>query len=195
MFAPRIALRQQHRAFTSQSRSPILRRRNAAIASGAALTVALLAIHQLPSVHDDELASLRNNRVQSGAQEETPLSLAAHIRAYAVYSMCSIPFLVDRAPNILSVLRSVPGARQITDAFIRATFFSQVRVIITAQATWHDVIDLSSLEVTPQNKQSRFSRVYVQRIRARCWGTLSSTINPTRRQTHPDPSPTRSFGL
>jgi len=49
------------------------------------------------------------------------------IRAYAVYSMCSVPVLVDASPKILSTLSSIPVIRQITEAFVRATFFDQVR--------------------------------------------------------------------
>jgi len=49
------------------------------------------------------------------------------IRTYIVYSMCSVPVLVDASPRILSVLSAVPGVRQITEAFVRVTFFDQVR--------------------------------------------------------------------
>ena len=49
------------------------------------------------------------------------------IRAYAVYSMCSVPVLVDTSPKILSTLSSIPVIRQITEAFVRVTFFDQVR--------------------------------------------------------------------
>ncbi|KAF8634110.1 hypothetical protein AX15_001075 [Amanita polypyramis BW_CC] len=54
---------------------------------------------------------------------KTPFS--SFVRAYTVYSMCSIPFLVDYSPQILRVLTSVPVVRQITEAFVRATFFNQ----------------------------------------------------------------------
>ncbi|KAJ3572324.1 hypothetical protein NP233_g3161 [Leucocoprinus birnbaumii] len=46
------------------------------------------------------------------------------IRSYAVFSMCSIPPLVDYSPRILSVLTSIPGVRQITETVVRATFFN-----------------------------------------------------------------------
>ncbi|KXN86159.1 Proline dehydrogenase 1, mitochondrial [Leucoagaricus sp. SymC.cos] len=38
--------------------------------------------------------------------------------------MCSIPPLVDYSPKILSILTSVPGIRQITEAVVRVTFFN-----------------------------------------------------------------------
>lgn len=53
-------------------------------------------------------------------------SLGSLIRSYTVYTMCSFPSLVDASPRILSVMSSVPGLRQITEAFVRVTFFDQV---------------------------------------------------------------------
>lgn len=52
------------------------------------------------------------------------------IRSYAVFTMCSIPQLVEHSPKILSVLTSVPGVRDITEAFVRTTFFGHVRVSV-----------------------------------------------------------------
>ena len=57
---------------------------------------------------------------------KTPFS--ALVRAYTVYSMCSIPSLVDYSPQILRILTTVPVVRQITEAFVRVTFFNQVRL-------------------------------------------------------------------
>ena len=54
-------------------------------------------------------------------------SSASLVRAYFVYTMCSIPALVDASPTILSTLSSVPGVKQITEAFVRVTFFNHVR--------------------------------------------------------------------
>jgi proline dehydrogenase len=54
------------------------------------------------------------------------IPLSTLVRSYVVYSMCSLPLLVDKSPEILSALTSIPGAKQITEAFLRATFFSQV---------------------------------------------------------------------
>jgi proline dehydrogenase len=113
-----------------------------AIASGAALTATFLALHHRPTTHADGLATFNNHHLHPDLLKETSPSLATHIRTYAVYSMCSIPFLVDLAPDVLSVLRSVPGVRQVTDLFIRATFFSQVRAVPSASHSSHDVIVL-----------------------------------------------------
>ncbi|KAF9529860.1 FAD-linked oxidoreductase-like protein [Crepidotus variabilis] len=47
------------------------------------------------------------------------------VRAYVVYSICSIPWLVDSAPDILQRLSSLPVIKQITEGLVRVTFFKQ----------------------------------------------------------------------
>ncbi|PPQ63541.1 hypothetical protein CVT24_004771 [Panaeolus cyanescens] len=47
------------------------------------------------------------------------------VRTYVVYCMCTVPELVDASPTILSVLSSIPGIRQLTEGFVRITFFEQ----------------------------------------------------------------------
>ncbi|KAI0271717.1 FAD-linked oxidoreductase-like protein [Gloeopeniophorella convolvens] len=56
--------------------------------------------------------------------ERVPTPLSKLVTSYVVYSMCSIPGLVDASPSLLSFCTSVPVLRQITEAFVRATFFS-----------------------------------------------------------------------
>ncbi|RXW18987.1 hypothetical protein EST38_g6864 [Candolleomyces aberdarensis] len=51
--------------------------------------------------------------------------LKAIIRAYLVYSACSIPALVDYSPKILDTLSRVPGLKQLTYGIVRVTFFEQ----------------------------------------------------------------------
>lgn len=53
-------------------------------------------------------------------------SLGSFVRAYTVYTICSVPALVDASPRLLSFLTSIPGIKQITEAFVRITFFDQV---------------------------------------------------------------------
>lgn len=55
-------------------------------------------------------------------------SLLSLFRAYVVYSLCSIPPLVDYSPALLSVTGSIPGLKQISEFMIRFTFFDQVRL-------------------------------------------------------------------
>jgi proline dehydrogenase len=52
-------------------------------------------------------------------------SLLSLIRAYAVYTLCSVPFIVDNSSQIFKLLRTVPVASHITDALVRVTFFDQ----------------------------------------------------------------------
>ena len=54
-------------------------------------------------------------------------SLGSFVRAYTVYTMCAVPALVDASPRLLSFLSSIPGLKQITEAFVRITFFNQVQ--------------------------------------------------------------------
>lgn len=53
-------------------------------------------------------------------------SLLSLVRAYVVYSLCSIPPLVDYSPAMLSFTGSIPGLKQISEFMIRYTFFDQV---------------------------------------------------------------------
>ena len=66
----------------------------------------------------------------NGAETIKESSLGSFVRAYTVYTMCSVPALVDASPRILSFLTSIPGIKQITEAFVRITFFDQVRYSI-----------------------------------------------------------------
>ncbi|KAJ7129960.1 FAD-linked oxidoreductase-like protein [Mycena filopes] len=52
-------------------------------------------------------------------------SFGALVRTYVVYTMCSIPALVDNAPWLLKTLSSIPGIRWITEKVVRVTFFDQ----------------------------------------------------------------------
>ena len=55
--------------------------------------------------------------------------LSALVRAYAVYTLCSIPSIVEYSPHILRILLSVPVVKQVTEALVRVTFFNQVRLL------------------------------------------------------------------
>ncbi|RPD59460.1 FAD-linked oxidoreductase [Lentinus tigrinus ALCF2SS1-6] len=75
----------------------------------------------------EEVAALnQRNPVGTTAKRERPQTpLSTLIRTYVVYSFCSVPALVDLAPTILATLSAVPGLKQITEAFVRVTFFDQ----------------------------------------------------------------------
>jgi len=59
-------------------------------------------------------------------EEPTPAPLSKLLTSYVVYSACSIPGLVEASPAFLAFCTSIPGLRQLTEAFVRATFFKQV---------------------------------------------------------------------
>ncbi|KAG8988197.1 hypothetical protein FRB93_004144 [Tulasnella sp. JGI-2019a] len=65
----------------------------------------------------------------------TKTSMSALIRTYVVYSICSIPPLVTYAPAVLSFCQSIPGLKQIAEAFVRVTFFDQFVGADTAEGT------------------------------------------------------------
>ncbi|ESK84830.1 proline dehydrogenase [Moniliophthora roreri MCA 2997] len=52
-------------------------------------------------------------------------SFGSLIRSYVVYSMCSVPALVDMAPSLLQFFTSIPVIKDVTEAIVRITFFDQ----------------------------------------------------------------------
>jgi proline dehydrogenase len=87
-------------------------------AGGGTLTATLLLCWGYPLYAD----------VPSHLKEPTgtPTPLSKLFTSYVVYSACSIPGLVEASPVLLASCASIPGLRQLTEAFIRATFFKQV---------------------------------------------------------------------
>ncbi|KAJ3921457.1 FAD-linked oxidoreductase [Lentinula edodes] len=91
---------------------------------------AFLAEH--PTIHaDSNLPQKPEPRISSSDST----SLRSLVRAYFVYSMCSFPTLVDAAPKLLKVLMGIPVVRNITETFVRVTFFDQFVGGDTAQGT------------------------------------------------------------
>ncbi|KAJ7088235.1 FAD-linked oxidoreductase-like protein [Mycena crocata] len=66
----------------------------------------------------------RSNRAEE-KEEGIRSSFGTLVRTYLVYTMCSIPTLVDSAPWLLDTFTSIPGLRWITEAIVRVTFFDQ----------------------------------------------------------------------
>ncbi|KAG8957617.1 hypothetical protein FRC03_009968, partial [Tulasnella sp. 419] len=85
-----------------------------------------VAVATSPLHADSEVEHPRNDRKQ-------PIS--SLIRTYVVYSMCSIPPLVENATYLLGVFTSVPVLKQITEAMVRITFFDQFVGAETAEGT------------------------------------------------------------
>ena len=57
------------------------------------------------------------------------LPLRALVRSYIVYTLCSIPPLVDHSPRLLDAVTSVPGLRHLAFGLVKVTFFDQVCTI------------------------------------------------------------------
>ena len=76
-----------------------------------------------------ELQELSEKNPVGATRDRPSSSLSTLVRAYVVYSFCSVPALVDSAPALLETLSAIPGLKQITEAVVRATFFDQVRGI------------------------------------------------------------------
>lgn len=53
-------------------------------------------------------------------------SLTSLLRSYFVFSVCSVPALVDWSPHIISFMTSIPGLKQLAEALVRRSFFAQV---------------------------------------------------------------------
>ncbi|KAG9015904.1 hypothetical protein FRB90_004244 [Tulasnella sp. 427] len=79
-------------------------------------------------------------------------SLASLFRAYVVYSLCSIPPLVDHSPAMLSFTGSIPGLKQVSEFMIRHTFFGQ----FVGGETAEDIVPLLD-ELRVQNKGAIFA--------------------------------------
>ncbi|EIN13286.1 FAD-linked oxidoreductase [Punctularia strigosozonata HHB-11173 SS5] len=95
-------------------------------ATGGILGAALLLGLGDRSVHADADA-------EEDKHKRPTASLGSLIRTYVVYAACSFPTLVDAAPTVLNTLLSIPGVKHITEAVVRATFFSQFVGADTAQ--------------------------------------------------------------
>lgn len=114
------------RTFVSSSSRPrsahISRLARVGLASGALLTASVL-IGGGSRIHADA----EHSDVKT---ERPPTPLSSLVRSYLVYSICSIPLLVDWSPAILSTLLAIPGVKQVTEALVRITFFDQVRNLV-----------------------------------------------------------------
>ncbi|KAJ3873721.1 FAD-linked oxidoreductase [Lentinula edodes] len=120
-------LGQQHTRHYAKSRR--LGRTLALVGAGLGFT-AFLAEH--PTIHAD---SNLPRKPESRNSSSDSTSLRSLVRAYVVYSMCSFPTLVDAAPKLLKVLMGIPVVRNITETFVRVTFFDQFVGGDTAQGT------------------------------------------------------------
>jgi len=61
-----------------------------------------------------------------GSSNTSDESLLKLLRAYAVYTACAIPSLIDSSPRIFSTVQTIPVMRQISRLIVEYTFFDQV---------------------------------------------------------------------
>ncbi|KZS90245.1 FAD-linked oxidoreductase [Sistotremastrum niveocremeum HHB9708] len=73
-------------------------------------------------VHADSVASASSENVQ---RHREPASLSSLIRSYGVYTICSVPVIVDWSPALLKFFTSIVGLRELTQIVVRHTFFAQ----------------------------------------------------------------------
>jgi hypothetical protein len=74
---------------------------------------------------DDEMHSTSRDLLPTPAIQSIPTSVL--VRTYLVYTLCSIPLLIDYAPSLLHTFTHspIPGVKQVTEAIVRRTFFAQ----------------------------------------------------------------------
>ncbi|KAF4566625.1 hypothetical protein EYR36_012057 [Pleurotus pulmonarius] len=105
--------------------SPRLQRGTGLLTAGALITVGLGTIYADSSTHDNG----------TDTPPTTTQTVGSLIRSYVVYTMCSVPALVDYSPQLLAFLTGIPGIKQITEAVVRVTFFDQFVGGDTAHST------------------------------------------------------------
>lgn len=111
----------QWRSASTRVGRPDKRRSLFAVVSGGILLTLGLSPFYTSHIHADAA-------LDTPTDEMSELTLGALVRSYAVYTMCSIPALVDNSPRLLE-LASLPGIKWLTETFVRITFFDQVRCI------------------------------------------------------------------
>lgn len=81
-------------------------------------------------------ADAEDEATESSSSETRRPSLSGLVRSYLVFTACSFPTLVDWSPAIISTCLSLPVLKDVTEAVLRRTFFSQVsRSVIQRSAS------------------------------------------------------------
>ena len=95
-----------------------------ALAAGVATTTACAFSVLSSSDASADISDFAN--VEDSTIRNVPLT--SLLRSYFVFSVCSVPALVDWSPHIISFATSVPGLKQLTSVLVRWSFFAQVRI-------------------------------------------------------------------
>ncbi|KAF9466939.1 hypothetical protein BDZ94DRAFT_92555 [Collybia nuda] len=174
---PSASLQWRHSSTSGGRRAPRRTNRPILVASGAVMLALGLSPWYMTQIHADAAMDSETESDDAG------VSLGALVRSYAVYTMCSIPALVDYSPKLLE-LGSLPGLKWITEALVRVTFFDQVSRSSFSLRRWSYRIS-SSVE-TLRRRPSHFYTPCAQRTKAPCLPTPSRSMK--QRQLQPLPS-------
>jgi proline dehydrogenase len=112
--------------FTTFRRPPPNWPRLRSIATCSARRLALLGT--LPAgymiLNGDDTLQVQNPEPSPSNPHRQPLTALA--RSYVVYSLCSIPAIVDYAPSLLDFIGRIPILNHVAYSLIKITFFDQV---------------------------------------------------------------------
>lgn len=118
MFRPRFANLLRNR--TTNPQTTRYGRRAFYVATG--LGAAMIPTAMMAETIEESLET--SPRISSSLSS---MSTASIVRSYVVYTACSIPFLIDYAPTLLSSFTNspIPGLGALTQFIVRHTFFAQ----------------------------------------------------------------------
>lgn len=122
-----IASKQHHHLCNTQPRR--LKTRlgaRVALVAGIATTAVLAFSTPGPSNAGADMSDFSN--MEDSTIRSVPLT--SLLRSYFVFSVCSVPALVDWSPRVISFTTSVPGLKQLAEVVVRWTFFAQVRIYV-----------------------------------------------------------------
>ena len=112
-----------HSAHVTQPRWPPRSRRFLfAFGAGIAGVSAVALVSCLPY-----LGTFQQHHEETSSLSDEPL--LGLFRAYAVYTACAVPPLVDNSPRIFSTVQSIPIVRHIAGLIVKCTFFDQVGIV------------------------------------------------------------------
>jgi len=100
---------------------------SAVLVAGIA-TTAVFAFPRLEST-DVYADTSDGSNVEDPSIRSVPLT--SLLRSYFVFSVCSVPVLVNWSPHVISFMTSVPGLKQLAGALVRRSFFAQVRDLLS----------------------------------------------------------------
>ena len=95
-----------------------------ALAAGVATTT----VYAFPALGSSDASADVSDFANAEDSTIRNIPLTFLLRSYFVFSVCSVPALVDWSPHIISFTTSVPGLKQLAGVLVRWSFFAQVRI-------------------------------------------------------------------